>query len=149
MGGDTGFSSPKSRQGVDVHNSSPLLDQLKGKPIGQMGQIPLFVAVAARDEQVSDWVAAHFIMEEVQKEAFRVVFRSSIVIGYKSFPPEFIRSYRPRQRQLRITRSPRQASAEGSEGLSGHVAVRGGGGWASISSSSIWRQIEEGTGGTG
>jgi hypothetical protein len=89
-----------------------------------MGQIPLFVAIAEQDAQVHDYVAASRIMKGVSAEAGRR-YGSSIVLDEHE-TELFIQSYPPRERELRITRSPKSAT-EGSEELSGHVAVRGGG----------------------
>jgi hypothetical protein len=108
---------------VYVRNSSPLLNQLKGKPIGLMGQIPLFVAIAEHNPQVHDGATAYRIMGGVQKEAS--LRYGSSVVWRESEAELFVRLY-PRERELRITRSPKSAT-EGSEESSGHVAVRGGG----------------------
>ena len=109
---------------IYVRNSSPLLNQLKGKPIGLMGQIPLFVAIGEDRAEVDDMVAAYWVLRGVVKEAGRRY--GSSVVWDESAAGLFVQLYPPRERELRITRSPKSAT-EGSEELSGHVAVRGGG----------------------
>jgi hypothetical protein len=110
---------------VYVHNSSPLLKQLKGKAIAGMGQIPLFVAVAEQNAEVHDWVGAKRIMDIVQHEAMRR-YSYSIVINEAFDVPAFIKGYPARERELRITRSPKSAT-DGREPIIGHINVRGGG----------------------
>ena len=109
---------------VYVHHSSPLLNQLKGKPIRLMGQIPLFVAIAELNPEIHDGATAYRIMDGVQEEAYRRY--GSSIVWREPDAEAFVRLYRPRERELRITRSPKSAT-EGSEELSGHVAARGGG----------------------
>ena len=110
---------------VYVRNSSPLLIQLKGKPIGLMGQVPLFVAITVRDAEINDLAAAQRIMRGVSEEVLRR-YGISIYQNWEWDNQSFVQLYPPRERELRITRSPKSVK-EGSEELSGHVAVRGGG----------------------
>ncbi|HEY4268233.1 MAG TPA: hypothetical protein VGM94_08590 [Galbitalea sp.] len=124
-GGDATFTLTEQSTEIYVKNSSPLLAALVGKSIGQMGNVPLFVAIAPQDADVMDYVAGSSILEGISKEA-AARYGSSIVVGGPAAIEEFKAAYPSRERELRITRAPKAEGKDGGD-VDGAPTVRGGG----------------------